>query len=444
MIQDNEMGGRSRPAVVNLSEKWGSLMHVNHIKARPLPPSLQRLHWLRHFADEAFSSPDGPLPTAAEVVVVGGGYMGAATALWLGRLGIESLVVERRAMVSGATARNAGFIAPGLGQPFALALDRYGQSGALERLQFTRRGRDLALAVIAELAVDCDLEAQGGLTIAATAGEWQTLRASGTALWAAGFPIELVEPGDLAAHLHLPPPPTFLGALYNPETVLINPAKLARAMLAEAVRLGAILAPHTEVTSWQAEPGGGFVVETARGVVRARRLVLATNAWTPLLAGALRERVQPVRGQVFATVPAPPAFRRGMSFNEGYEYWSQRADGAIVLGGARWAADDRDEGYYAEDLNPAVQAALYRFLTESFPALAGIPVARAWSGIMGFSRDGYLLIGPMPGVPGLFVVAGFTGHGGPYSVIAGRCIADLIATGRSDQPLQHYALDRAI
>ena len=218
---------------------------------------------------------------------------------------------------------------------------------------------------------------------------------------------------------------------------------LRRTPLYESHRaLGARLVPHTEVTAITPAADGCEVLDTSRGEVRARRVVLATFAWSPLLAGFLRHRIAPVRGQIFATEPAPPTFKRAMSTNYGYEYWSQRKDGAIVLGGARWAVEDRDEGYYAEELRTEIQQALYRFLTERFPTLAGVQVARAWSGIMGFSRDGYPFIGPMPGRPSLYVVAGFTGHGGPYSQIAGRCIAELIAHGKTDEPLHHFALDR--
>ena len=65
------------------------------------------------------------------------------------------------------------------------------------------------------------------------------------------------------------------------------------------------------------------------------------------------------RKEVYAIAKDPhaPTFRRAMSTNYGYEYWSQRADGTIVLGGGRWAVPDRDEGYYAEEVNPAIQSA---------------------------------------------------------------------------------------
>jgi glycine/D-amino acid oxidase-like deaminating enzyme len=370
--------------------------------------------------------------------------MGSSTALWLARYGIAPVVLERRGFSTGATGRNAGFIAPGLGEPFVHGVERWGRSAALERLNFTRRGRDLVLQTITELNIDCDLELAGGLTLASSPREWRLLRASGEALQAAGIThYKVLSRRDLRDHFHVPVPEGFPGGLYNPETVLVNPAKLNHAVLREARRLGARLYPYTEVTAITPAADGREIVDTSRGEICATRVVLATNAWSPMLAGLLRHRIMPVRGQMLATEPAAPTFKHGMSTNYGYEYWSQRADGAIILGGARWAVADRDEGYYAEELRPEIQDALYRFLTERFPTLAGVPVARRWSGIMGFSHDGYPFIGPMPGRERCFIIAGFTGHGGPYAQIAGKCIAELIAHGKTDEPVQHFALDRA-
>lgn len=400
------------------------------------PTALTNLHWLRDAPDEEVAAE--PLPASAEVVIVGAGYVGSATAYWLARRGVEALVVERRLPATGATGRNAGFIAPGLGMAFPEAVGRYGMSAAVERMEFTRAGRTLALELIEACGIECELEANGGLTLAASPEEWVALRASGEALRSAGFPFEILSREELRAHLHTDVPERFEGALFNPETLLVNPAKLARGILGAALSSGARLAERCDVVALSDLADGRVAVETSRGEVVARRVVLATNAWSPLLAGFFKDRIVPVRGQVLATEPAPPVFRRAMSTNWGYEYWSQRADGAIVLGGARWAAANRDEGYYAEEVNPTIQDALYRFLTETFPVLVEVGVSRRWSGIMGFSRDGYPFIGALPGRSGLLVAAGFTGHGGPYFAVAGKCLAELIVDGRTVLPLHHF------
>jgi gamma-glutamylputrescine oxidase len=405
----------------------------------PDPVALTDLHWLQGHPPVA---DDGaPLPKTADVVVIGGGYVGGATAYWLAKRGIAAVLLERRGISTGATGRNAGFIAPGLGMAFAEAVTRFGRQGAIERLNFTRSGRELALEMIRDLEIDCALEASGGLTLAASAEEWRSLQASGKALRQAGFPIEVLGRDDLGEHVYGPVPELFHGAVFNPETLLVNPARLNNGIVRGAQKLGARLCLGVKVEALE-DQADGILVQTNHGAIHAGRVVMATNAWSPLLEGFFVDRIRPVRGQVLATEPAPPVFRRAMSTNFGYEYWSQRSDGTIVLGGARWAAPDREEGYYAEELNPLIQDALYHFLTDTFPALRGIGLAHRWAGIMGFSRDGYPFIGPLPGRPRLLAAAGFTGHGGPYFAVAGKCIADLIVDGRTDQPLYNYALDR--
>lgn len=402
--------------------------------------SLTNVHWLREIA-QPFPTPEQPLPARAGVVIIGGGYTGAATALWLARMGIEAVVIERRGVATGATGRNAGFIAPGLSEPFATSVQRFGHDGALRRVNFTRFGRDLALSLIEDLGLECELERSGGLTLASSPEEWRLLRESGEALRRAGLPVEVLAHAELRPHFALPVPERFAGGLFNPETLLVNPARLAIGLMREACRLGSRLHQNTEVFALTDRPGG-ITVETSRGEISAGRVVLATNAWSPLIVGLLKDRIAPVRGQALVTAPVPPAFSGALSANHGYEYWSQRRDGRIILGGARWAVPDGDQGHYAEEINPAVQSALYHFLTESFPALRGIAVERQWSGIMGFSRDGYPYIGPLPGRERLIVAAGYTGHGGPYFAVAGRCVAQFIAHGSCDPPLSDYAAER--
>ena len=193
--------------------------------------ALASLHWLQNQSE--VTGTEGPMPARADVVII------------------------------GATGSKAGFIAPGLGMAFAAAVARYGREGALQRLNFTRRGRDLALKMIEDLNVECSLEALGGLTLAASDEEWGSLQASGAALREAGAPIEVLGRKELQAHLDTELPDRFRGALFNPESLLVNPAALNNAIVRAAQSLGASIYLGTEVSALTDESAGRISVETS-------------------------------------------------------------------------------------------------------------------------------------------------------------------------------------
>ena len=118
---------------------------------------------------------------------------------------------------------------------------------------------------------------------------------------------------------------------------------------------------------------GGFAVRTD-AATSPRRVVHATNAWARRLVPALDGVIVPVRGQVIVTAPAPRLWTFGLSTNFGYEYWMQRPDGRVVLGGMRWLTPTQEVGTDDDTVvEPEVGAALRAFLPKHFPELAGVP-----------------------------------------------------------------------
>jgi glycine/D-amino acid oxidase-like deaminating enzyme len=143
--------------------------------------------------------------------------------------------------------------------------------------------------------------------------------------------------------------------------------------------------------------------------------------------------IQPTRGQVLATAPvAHPLFPHLVYANEGFEYWRQLPDGRVVLGGLRRLAIEEEVGT-ADSLHPAIQEGLEAYLRH-LGVPAAVPVTHRWSGIMGFSPDHLPLIGPVPGQDRLYIAGGYSGHGLAFAFLAGRMIADLVATGATDYP----------
>src|SRR5207237_972359 len=152
---------------------------------------------------------------------------------------------------------------------------------------------------------------------------------------------------------------------------------------------------------------GRWTLEMANGSVSAARVVLATNAYAASLLPQVP--ITPTRGQVLATIPLPRVVVPfPMYANYRYEYWRQTAEGALVIGGWR-NLDVPTEVGRVEELNPIIQAALEGFANE----IIGEPprVDYRWAGIMGFTPDRYPLVGPVPERDGLYIAAGYSGHG---------------------------------
>ena len=367
---------------------------------------------------------DTPLPQRADVVVIGGGITGTSAAYWLGAHGIPAVVLEARGLSGGASGRNGGHISPGTAERFSEARKRYGEARARAIWDFSHGCAEAIRDFVAQHGVDCELRVTGSVSLALTAAELTQVEDTAASLTALGVRVER---WDAATCAERTGSRSFLGGVLRTTAGQLWPARLVAAIARQALARGARIHTRTAVVE-VAHGRDGFTVRTERGVIAARAVVHATNAWARRLVPALDGVIVPVRGQVIVTAPAPPLWAFGLSTNFGYEYWMQRPDGRVVLGGMRWLTPTQEVGTDDDTVvDPQVSAALRAFLPGHFPDLAGVPVEREWTGIMGFTPDRAPLVGPLPGSPGEYVAAGFHGHGMPMAFFAAKAVAEMIA-----------------
>lgn len=312
------------------------------------------------------------------------------------------IVLERDGIASAASGRNAGFILAGVVENYVAACRRFGEDAARRVWRVTVANRTLIREVAQRHGIECDLAWNGSEQLAGDDEEWEEIRQSAATLQQDGVRIRTDDAGRCAVY---------------EEDGEMHPVRFVRGLADAAEGFGARFHEGTTVTRIRAD-----AVTTTRGRVRAGALVSCTNAFTRhLIAGA---RIAPVRGQMLATAPvAARIFPRPVYAHRGFRYWRQTRDGRVLVGGWRNTAMEVEVG---EDARPTdgIQRHLDAFLAER-----GVraQVTHRWAGIMGFSHDGLPYIGKRSS--GVYMLAGFTGHGNAFAVAGGEIIASLITRG---------------
>ncbi len=364
------------------------------------------------------------------VAVLGGGITGVSTAYWLSRRGIPSVVLEEHAVAFGATGRNAGFVLEGTVPDYPELVSRHGRQTARALWEFTVENRHRLLAVCAHEQIACDLVACGSVVATASRDEMAHLEKHAAMLTEDGYRCEIVDRRWLREQMS--GSDEFIGGLLTPQDVGLHPVRFVRGLATAAARVGAAVYENSAVQAVERE-GTMWKVATPLGTVRADHVVLGLNAYTALVDHAWQAVIRPMRGQVLATAPVPHSlFPHLVYANQGFEYWRQLPDGRVVLGGLRRLAIEEEVGTL-DTLHPRIQEALDAYLRH-LGVPAAVPVTHRWSGIMGFSPDHLPLIGPVPGQGRLYIAGGYSGHGLAFAFLAGRMIAELIATGVTDYP----------
>lgn len=352
--------------------------------------------WLDEIAPDV--QPPLDEDTSADVAIVGAGIAGVATAYNLARTGAKVVILDSRTVAEAASGRNAGFLLAGVAENFVAATLRYGEDRALRIWRFTRHNQQLVRAIVERERIVCDLAWNGSDQIAGDEEEWAEVRKSAERLKQEAVRVRL-EPEKRTA-------------IYEEDGEL-HPVRYVRGLAAAAIAAGARIHDRTRAIAVTKDE-----VRTERARVRAGAVVVCVNAYSRHLVPL---RIRPVRGQMLATAPvARRVFERPAYADRGYRYWRQRADGSLLVGGWRDTAADEEVGE-DERTTPRIQQQLERFLREH---CADATVTHRWAGTMGFSHDALPYVGRLDS--GVFVNAGFTGHGMAFATATGELVADLL------------------
>jgi len=396
-------------------------------------------YW-HHTSNQVTLSVD--LPLTVDVVVVGAGLLGAAISYWLARAGLAVVLLERTAPAFGATGRNGGIVSAGTAEAYPGAITRLGHETARAIWTLTLENRALLRQALAEEGIACDYREPGHLSLAL--GEDQLAGQSEivAALQADGFAAALLDRGQAQALIDTPLGPEITGGKFIAENGLVHSARLVHGLVGAAQRRGAQACVAT-VTQVLPE-GPGVLIRTPQADLHASTVIIATNAWIGELLPALAGLITPVRGQALAYAPIAPVFTTGLSvaITPTGEYWQQTIDGSIVLGGCRAVAPGQDVGIREGQPSREVQAALEQVFPRLFPQLSGLRVQQRWAGLMAFTPDYLPLVDRAPGLPGVWVAGGFSGHGMPFGMRLGQLMCEAVTSGVAPDTLAPLRLHR--
>jgi sarcosine oxidase, subunit beta len=370
-------------------------------------------------------------PIATDVIVIGGGIMGVATAFFLRRRGVKVALLERGLVGQQASGVNFGNVRR--------------QGRFLPQLPLANRSRTIWGRLNELLGEDAEFIPTGHIRVAFHPTDVAQLEAHVEAVREYGLELEMISSNALRSRFPFLAT-NVLAASYSPIDGHANPRLAAPAFGRAARRDGAHVVENAEVLSIE-KVGDDFIVETrGTGTYRAPAVQISAGAWAGTLSGRFGEPVPLVaKGpQMGVTEPVPYRIEPVVGVHSAIEgegvYLRQVKRGNIVYGGGwRGPALPDIVRAYVDPMNTLRQAPMLRRVV---PGLGALRTIRTWSGIEGYLPDDIPIIGPSGKVAGLFYAFGFCGHGFQLGPGVGETMAELIATGATTTPLAPFHISR--
>jgi sarcosine oxidase, subunit beta len=372
-----------------------------------------------------------PLAQNYDVVIIGGGGHGLATAYYLARHhGIHDVaVLEKGYLAGGNTARNTAIVRSNYLTP--QGVEFYAESVALFR------------SLSDELDFNIMYSERGHLTLAHTDAAIRTSRWRAEVNKHLGVDSELIGRDEIrliCPQINLSESVRYpiLGALYHPPGAIVRHDAVAWGYAAAAARLGVEIHVETEVTGVIRQGTRAIGVETTRGTIHANRIMQAVAGSSSRVAdlAGFRLPIRTIPLQACVSQPLKPFLNPIVVSGSLHVYISQSSRGELVMGGAT-------DPYplYASRSTLEFKEGLMAHMLELFPFLAEVKVMRQWAGIADMTPDFSPVMGLTP-IENYFIDAGWGTWGFKATPVCGKRMAETIATGKPPKLIAPFALDR--
>lgn len=381
------------------------------------------------YADDGLPAVREPLAgdASADVVIVGGGYTGLWTAYYLKKAApfLRITVLEQRFCGYGASGRNGGWLYNGVA-----GRDRYarlhGHEAAVRLQRAMNDTVDEVVRAVAEEGFDAGVHRGGVLEVARTPAQLARLKDFHAHELSYGErDRELYGARETAERVRVA---GAVGSSWTPHGARVHPVKLVKGLAAAVEALGVEIRESTAVT--EILPGRAV---TPYGTVRAPYVLRCTEGFTAALKGERRTWL-PMNSSMIATEPLTDEQWAAVGWSgrealgdmaHAYMYAQRTADGRIALGGrgVPYRFGSRTDNDGRTQLETA--GALREILVGFFPALAGVRVEHAWSGVLGVPRDWCATV-TLDRATGLGWAGGYVGSGVATANLAARTLRDLV------------------
>lgn len=370
------------------------------------------------------------MSNCTEVIIIGGGVIGCATAYYLAKEGTSVIVLEGSDHIgNGGSSRNGGGVRQSGRDPRELPLAMYGI-------------RTLWPHLSEELETDCEYHQDGNLRLGKTEKHREILEGLADRARACGLDVRMID-GDEVRRInpHLSHEVTV--ASWCPTDGHANPMTTTLGFYKMARRLGARFITGEPVTELRTVKGKIRKVITPNNVYEGEQVLVAAGLHSREILGTVGIDV-PMDGsllEALVTEAEAPMFDQMLGTADADFYGHQTKHGSFVFGGSSGL-----EPFYKDNGTPVTSSrtapCICRGIMKYFPELADAKIVRTWAGWSDRSADGVPVLGAVDEIPGLYAACAFTGHGFGISPAVGDQLAKLIRTGSTDVDLSPLRYDR--
>lgn len=372
------------------------------------------------------------IPRSAEVVVIGGGVIGLTVARALVQRGVRDVhLVERSSLGAEASFAAGGMLAP---QTEANGRDDFFELACQSRDLYS----NFAAALREETGIDVELDTTGTLYLALTEDDLKEIRKRYEWQIQAGLAVEKLT-ASAARELEPRVAETVLGALRFPQDIQVENRRLLNALVNSVDKLGVRIYTDTNADSLLTErdgiKGGRITgVQTSRGFVSCRSVVVAAGTWSSAIQHAKTPPIEPVRGQMIC-FDAKPQLTRHVIFSP-RGYLVPRQDGRLLAG-----STSENAGFTKQVTAGGISSILAN-AHEISPAVSHLPIVDTWSGLRPRAPDGLPVLGPCDEIDGLFYATGHYRNGILLAPVTGELIAEAVVAGHVSSLLAAFSPNR--